>query len=318
MTDMLGTIAVAFALVALGYGLVAGRLLKPGTGDGLNDFVVAVAIPVLLFRTLSTADLDGADPVLLWVVYFSAIAISWTTATLLIRRAFVRDARAGVVAGVSGSFSNLVLLGIPLILSLFGQAGFEVLSLLVAIHLPIMMGLSVILFEVAQRKDGVGYGATNPMAVLVRFLRSLVSNPLVVGILLGLLWRATGLGTPRVAAEVIDRIAGIAGPLALIALGMSLRKFGVSRNLPQGAAMASVKLALMPALVTGGAWLVGLQPDVARVAIVAAAMPTGVNPYLIATRFGTGEALASNTMVVATAFSPLTILFWLWVGQTLF
>jgi hypothetical protein len=47
--------------------------------------------------------------------------------------------------------------------------------------------------------------------------------------------------------------------------------------------------------------LLGLPPLVAKVAVVSAAMPTGVNPYLIATRFGTGQALASNTMTMTTA-----------------
>ena len=99
---------------------------------------------------------------------------------------------------------------------------------------------------------------------------------------------------------------------------MSLAKFGIARNVGQGAATAAIKLFVMPSVVTLVALLIDLEPAMAHVAIVGAAMPTGVNPYLIAARLGTGEALASNTMVVATAIAPLSLLGWLWVAQALF
>lgn len=313
-----GTIGIVFALVAIGYGLSAARWVKRETGDGLSDFVIVVAIPVLLFRTLATADFGGADPVPLWIAYFTGVAVTWVLATVTLRRGFGRDARGGVVAGLSAAFANLVLLGIPMILALFGQEGFAILSLLLAVHLPIMMATSVILYEIAQRRDGVQTGAVSAGAVVGRFLRGMASNPIVIGILLGVAWRFTGWTLPIFAADLVDRLAGVAGTVALIALGMSLDKFGIARNVGQGAATAAIKLFVMPSVVTLVALLIDLEPAMAHVAIVGAAMPTGVNPYLIAARLGTGEALASNTMVVATAIAPLSLLGWLWVAQALF
>ena len=312
------TIALLFALVVLGYAIAWTGMLREGAGEALGDFVITIAIPVLLFRTLAEADFAGAEPGALWAVYFTSIAVTWTAAALAVRRVFGRDVRAGVVGGLAGSFSNLVLLGIPLVLAVFGEDGFEVLSLLLAVHLPVMMATSVILYERAERLDGVATGALDARAVLSRFLRNMARNPIVIGILAGLAWRLVPVGLPGLATELIDRLAGLAGTLALISLGMSLHRFGLAKNLPQGALVASLKVALMPAVATLGALLVGLPPQVAHVVIVCAAMPAGVNPYLIANRLGTGEALASNTMVVATAASPLTLLFWLWLARTLF
>jgi malonate transporter len=51
----------------------------------------------------------------------------------------------------------------------------------------------------------------------------------------------------------------------------------------------------------------------ARVAVLASACPTGVNAYLVAARFRTGEALASNAITLSTALSALTVSFWIQV-----
>lgn len=313
-----GTLALVFALVALGYALAWARVTREGTGEALGDFVLSVAIPVLLFRTLAEADFAGTNPMRLWAVYFTAILATWVLATLALRRGFGRDARAGVVAGLSAGFSNLVLLGIPMILAVFGREGFEVLSLILAVHLPIMMAASVILYELAERRDGVATGALDRRSVALRLLRNMAKNPIVIGILAGLAWRVVPFDMPGLAAEIIDRLAGLAGTLALISLGMSLHRFGIARNAPQGATTAVLKVAFMPAVALGMALLLGLPAAVAHVVVVCAAMPTGVNPYLIANRLGTGEALASNTMVLATAASPLTLAFWLWVTSVIF
>ena len=74
----------------------------------------------------------------------------------------------------------------------------------------------------------------------------------------------------------------------------------------------------MPAVALLLAWLVGLPPLTAKVAVAAAALPSGVNSYLIAAQFGTGQALASNQMTIATAFAVVTTALWLTAAQWVF
>lgn len=69
----------------------------------------------------------------------------------------------------------------------------------------------------------------------------------------------------------------------------------------------------MPALVLVFVWLLGLPPLTAKVAVVVAALPSGINSYLIAVQFNTGQALASNQMTLATASAVVTTSFWLTV-----
>ena len=315
---IVNTLALVFALVAIGYVLAWRGILREGAGEALGDFVVAVAIPALLFRTLSQADFGSVKPLTLWATYFTAILCTWVAATMTIRRGFGRDARSGVVAGLSASFSNLLLLGLPVTFALFGQAGTETLSLILAIHLPIMMTASVILNERAEILDGLREQQTSLWTTLRQILKSLASNPLILGIVAGVVWRFLPLELPEFLSELIDRLAAVAGTLALISLGLSLRRFGIARNVPQAATMTALKLLLMPCIATLLSLAIGLSPIQAEIVIVAAAMPTGVNPYLLATRFGTGEAIASNALLLSTMAAPLTLLFWSYVARSLF
>ena len=59
------------------------------------------------------------------------------------------------------------------------------------------------------------------------------------------------------------------------------------------------------------AHLVGLAPVTAKVAVIAAACPTGVTPFLVAGRFKTGEALASNAITLSTILAVASVAFWL-------
>lgn len=315
MSPMLETIAFVFGLVGLGYAAGRAGLLRPQVGDALADFAIVVALPALLFRTMIGIDLDAAAPWALWLAYFSAIPPVWLCAHLAITRVFGRETAAGVVAGIAASFSNLLLLGLPFVLSVFGRPGVEILSLLLAVHLPVMMAASIVLFEWAQRRQGA---ASAPSRVLRDFARNLFSNPLIAGILAGLAWRVAGLPMPALGARFIDAFAGIAGTVALFSMGLGLCKFGLSGNVKPALALAALKLVLLPALVLATSLLLGLPPLAAQVLVVAAAMPTGVNPYLIATRFGTGQVLASNTTTISTPLAALTTGFWLAVAQRVF
>lgn len=315
MSAVAETIAFVFGLVGLGYAAGWTGLLRPQVGDALTDFAIVVAVPALLFRTMIGIDFSGTAPWGLWAAYFAGVPVVWLAGHLVATRWFGRDAAAGVVAGIAASFSNLLLLGIPFIMGVYGQAGIDILSLLLAVHLPTMMAASIVMFEWVRRSEGK---VTSPLDVLKGFLRNLFTNPLIIGILAGLAWRLSGIPMPGLGMRFIDAFAGIAGTVALFAMGLGLRKFGISGNVKPAIALSVLKLLLLPAVVLCAAVAIGLPPLAAKVMVVASSLPTGVNPYLIATRFGTGQVLASNTMTISTALAALTMGLWLGVAQWVF
>lgn len=313
MSALAETIAFIFGLVAFGYLAGLAGLLRDETGEALSDFATTIALPVLLFRTIAGSDFGGAVPWSLWAVYFVAAAASWSFGQFVTARVFGRDARASIIGGTASGFSNLVLLGLPFTLGVFGQAGVSVLSLIVAVHLPAMLGVSVLLFALVDKDENVTLSGE-----VLKFLKALGTNPLVIGIVLGLAWRLLGFTMPALGARMVDTFASIAAPLALFAMGLGLRRFGISANFGPGLALSLIKLFFMPAVALGMALLLGLSPLAAKVAVVAAGMPTGVNPYLFATKFGTGQALASNALTIGTLLAAATTAFWLVVVEAVF
>ncbi|WP_028034853.1 AEC family transporter [Chelativorans sp. J32] len=314
MSSLVETVAFVFALVALGYLSGWSGLLKKETGTGLSDFAVSVAMPLLLFRTMAQADFGGGLPLRLWGTYFAAAIVTWLLAQLVIVHIFGRDARAAIVGGLSASFSNLALLGIPLILGVFGHDGFAILSLILSIHLPLMVGASTALLSWFG-----GKGAPHGLKGVVRdFAVNIAGNPLMIGIAAGLLWRVTGLEMPLLASRLVDALADVAAPVALFAMGLGLLHYGISGNVRPAVAIAAFKLLFMPALVLLLASMTGLSGISAKVAVTAASMPLGVNPYLVAVRFGTGQALASNSMSISTALAAFTTAGWVAIAQWIF
>jgi predicted permease len=315
MSSLVETVLFVFGLVALGYACGVSGYLKPAIGDAVSEFAVRLALPVLLFRTMAKADFHDAAPWALWAAYFFAVAVTWIAGHMTVTRIFDRDSAAGIVGGVCAAFSNTVLLGIPFMLGVYGRGGVEVLSLIVSVHMVSMMIASIVLFELfgkSERAPG------RWRELVVDFVRKLVSNPIIIGIAAGLLWRLVGLELPSLGKRFVDAIADTAGPLALFAMGLGFRKFGISGNLLPSIVLSALKLMLMPAMALAAAWALGLPPLAAKVAVATASMPSGVNSYLIAVQFRTGEALASSQMTLATIAAVVTTAFWLAVAQAVF
>ena len=312
MSQIAAVVLPVFGLIALGFALAWTGLLKEQVGDALADFVFVVAIPVLIFRTIAGADFAGAAPWRIWLPYFAVFGLIWILGDWLVRRLFGRDARAGLVAGVSGAYGNTVMVGIPLALAAFGDAGAVPIALIIAVHLPVMMAASAVLIERAERFDGITEAPATAASMAKTVLANLGRNPIIIGIVLGVVWRLTGIPIGGVPAVLINRLAEVAATLALFAMGMSLRKYGIRGNIRAGIVLSTLKLLVMPALAFLLArYVVPMPPVWAKVMVLAAACPTGVNAYLVASRFRTGQALASNTITISTGLAVVTTALWL-------
>jgi predicted permease len=292
-------------------------VLKAGSDETLASFVFLIPLPILVFRTVALADFSGGSPWLLWLAYYIAFGIAWVAGTLIVRRLFGRDARSGVVGGLSSAYANSLLLGIPLIISAYGNEGAAAMSLLIAINLPIMMTLSAILIEHALVADGVSEG-THPRAILKSVAGSMAVNPVVASILAGIVWRYTGIPFAGPVGALANRLADLAATLALFSVGMNLRRYGVTGNVWPALVVTVVKLMLMPLIVFALlATVIHLPPVWAKSLVIAAACPTGVNAWVVAARFETGQALSSNAIVLSTAGAVLSVALWLHVVEWL-
>ena len=312
MSTVVQDVLPVFLLIFIGWLLVKSGYMKAEMGEALGDFVFRVAVPVLLFKTIAVSDFHGASPVRLWIAYFSGVAVTWTLGHFLATRMFSKDRRIGVLAGISSAFANNVFIGLPLVSQLVGNEGIVALSILLAVHLPLMMIAGTILMEQAEAKE-TGKQAETIRKVLFQIGRNLATNPLIVGIVAGSVFHGLSIPLTGVLKTVVDQIAAMAAPAALLSLGMAVQKYGTSDSFALSIGTSLLKLMILPASVWAACSLLGLNPNWTAAMVLTASVPTGVNAWLIANRFGVGHGLAASTITLTTAIGVVTVSFWAWL-----
>jgi predicted permease len=301
---LLNILLPVFGLVAVGYFAACLRFLEPDADTHLSDFVFTICLPILIFKTVATAVLPEAQPWGYWISYFLGVAIVWTIASLAAKRWFGCGPIESVVAGFASGQSNTIFVGIPLILKAYGDAANAPLFLLIAVHLPVTMTVAAILME---RGNGIS---------VLALLKRLFLNPIVQGLLAGVVWRLIGLPFGGAFKVITDDLAAAAVTCALFALGLSLFRYNLLGGLKLASLIMVLKIAVHPALVWFFAFKVFNMPAVwAGVAVLFAAMPTGVNSYLLAERNQAGVAAVSSAIAISTFLSLFTTAFWLWILQ---
>ncbi|MBX3532903.1 MAG: AEC family transporter [Xanthobacteraceae bacterium] len=295
-----------FGVIGLGYFSVWSKLLTEKAGEGLNDFVFVIAIPIMIVKTLLAAQLPEGSPWGYWLSYFIGVAVVWSFTQLVVWKIYGRPGREAVIMGFSSAQSNIVLMGIPLVLTAYGEAGAVPLFLLIAVHLPIMMLAATVMIESAEA------GVTRE--AIFKLVKNLVTNPLLIAFAVGSLGRIAGVQLGGAPKQFVDMIALAAVPCALFAMGMALRKYGVFGDLKLSLFIVAAKLMLLPlAVYLLAKYVFALSPVWHGVAVIFASMAVGINSYLLAARYKTGVATVAGAVTLSTMFSLLTVSFWLFV-----
>lgn len=309
-SEVLTIVLPVFLLIGIGFLVARIGLMSQSVGDALGQYVYVIAIPALIFKTLSVVKFGDESPWALWAAYFSGVAITWILATLIIRKGFGREARAGVIGGISAAFANTVMVGLPLVSQVYGDAGLIPLLIIISVHMPVLTIVITVLMERAAALDGISE-IPPVQQLLKRILKSLSTNPIVIAILCALVWRVIALPVEGIFADVLNRIATTALPVALFSLGMSMVAYGIRGNILPGFLLSVLKLAVMPALIFCiAAYVVKLPPLWTAVATLTATCPTGVNAYIFANRYGTGHAMSTNAITLTTAAAVITSSLW--------
>lgn len=297
-------VAPVFALIAAGYASVLFRFVSEGAHKGISEFAFSIAIPALLFRTIVVSEFPDVSPYRMWGAYYGALALIWIAALLI--SACLRERREdredGVVFAIGSVYGNIVMLGIPLVLSALGNEAAGPMSLILSVNTPLLWLCGILQMELVSRK-----GTGSPLAVIRPVLADLARNPLMLAIGFGVVWRFTGLGLNPVVDKTIGLLAQAGSPAALIALGITLFRFEVKGEMLSVVAMSALKLLAMPAVAFVLAKLLNLPPIVTGVVVLFAAMPTGANAYIFAVQYQRLVNPVSGAVALGTLLAAVTL-----------
>lgn len=302
MTPLLGVVAPVFGLVALGFLAVRASVLDPGGVRGLVAFVFNFALPVLLFRNMAGMEIPERIPWSILLAFYVPALVTYGAGMALAKWGFGRPMHEQAIFGMASSFSNTVLLGIPIALPALGPEAALPVFLIIAFHSATFMPLTLALVHLGR---GEGISASEQAATLAK---ALVKDPIVMGILVGLLANLGSVALPGWLDRITEMLASAAMPCALFAMGASLAGSPSGSDGAAPWALAALKLVAHPLLV----WVVAvpileLRGVWAHAPVLMAAMPTGVNVYLFGARHAAATPVAARTVLVASAASVATI-----------
>jgi malonate transporter len=307
MLQSLGVIFPVIAVILIGYGAARRGFFSADNVDTLNKFVFAIAAPALLFRNVAITEFPAVTPWGLWGSYYGAMlatmAISMAVARLTLPK---QSASERVIFGFGASFSNTVMLGIPIILTAFGPTAGLPLFLVLAFHGLLIFTVALIGLEWTTNTD------LSVRGFFPKLARAMSGQQIILGLLGGVIWNFTGLGLAPPIDRFLDLLGSAAIPVALVAVGGKLAHIAWRDSLGSALFISGFKLGLHPLLVFCAAhYIFALEPVFTATITLLAAMPTGVFTAVFATQYKTAQADASSTIVVSTLLGAVTIALWL-------
>jgi malonate transporter len=306
LLKLLGIFAV------IGVGWLAGRtkVLGPSAAGVLSSAAFNVFTPALLFRTtaaIAVARLPWAT----LAAYFGPTLIMLLGTYAWQRARHPPTPAAPAIRALSLSFSNTVQLGIPVVSALFGAGGLAILISIVSLQSLVLLTTGTVLAEVDLARAG-SESAGRAVRVLGTTVRRAVVHPVVLPVLLGLAYNATGWAIPRPVDDVLATLGQAVVPVSLVTIGVTLQLYGVTGAVPRAAAQAIGKLLVQPTVVLLLAYFgFGLRGLPLAVAVTCAALPIGSNVLLFANRYGVLQAETTAAIVMSTGAFLVTGTLWL-------
>lgn len=260
-----------------------------------DKLVYYVFFPLMLFYKIGGAPLRFNDN---WQ-YLPASALAVVTvcglSLLYIRWRPVAAFQAGSFN--QGCYRFNTYIGMAVVLNAYGETGAQLYGILIGLLIPLINVLCVSIL--------IWYGgnARNLGSRLMATLRHLLTNPLIIACLGGIVYAHLIGFFPRPIADSLALICQVTLPLALFSIGGSLTFASLRSNLPLSLAAAIFKLAVLPLAglvylalfdVSGLAW---------KVSMLFFTLPTSTAIYILSSQLNSDTRLASALVVMSTLLS---------------
>ena len=289
--------------IAVGFAARRLRVIQDGFDKAMTRFVMAIPLPCMVINSFHleySADRLLDTPLLLGLSV-GGMALLFVLTTLVTGGA---KTGMGKTCRFALLFTNFTFMGLPVVSELYGAEGaFNYVVFTLPIRIMFYGGASVML---GKRGEKLNWKET-----LKRFL----CEP-VIAVFIGFFLYVTRIELPSVVSGAIASLGAMASPLGLILCGTILADAGwrdVFRY-PVVFAVAAARLLLIPALMVGVAWLIGVKHEIIRTTMFFYAMPVASLLPTFLLRYDPEEEearIAGGCMVVVSAlFCVLTIPLW--------
>ena len=294
-----------FLVMIIGWFIKQIGLIDDHFANVANRYVFKVALPALLFRDLSKSDFKGKfDPQ--FVLYCSIVTILmfslvWIATEILMKD----DTQKG--AFVQGSCrSSAAILGMAFVQNMYSDTGMAPLMIIGSVPLYNIMAVVVLSFFKPGQKG-------MDKALIKKTLIGIITNPIIIGIVAGLLWSALKLPMPVILHKAVSSIGGVATPMGLMAMGATFDIKKAFGKIKPTVIATFIKLVGFVAVFMPLAVATGFRREKLIAILVMLGSATTVSSYVMAKNMGHEGVVSSSVVMLTTMCSAFTLTGWLYI-----
>lgn len=302
-----------FLIILLGWYLQHAGLLNAAFNKTANQYVFKVALPVSLFMSIVKMDFY-ADFDLAFCLFCFGVTSAMFLGVWGLTWALMKD-RSQVGAFAQASVrSSAAILGVALATNIYGNAGMVPMMIIAAV--PFFNVYAVLILTFSPQVDDEGRLLPPDPAggsMVRKALVGVATNPIIIGILLGLPFALLRIQLPTILASALTTVGNTATPIGLLVVGAGFSGAEALRKWKPAALASAVKLFLLPALFLPMAALLGFRESQMVAILIMVGSPTTVACYVMAKSMHGDGTLTSNVVVLTTLFSSVSITLWLFL-----
>ncbi|MCR5450446.1 MAG: AEC family transporter [Solobacterium sp.] len=292
----------ARAVIPVTLIMILGALTKKlGTVSekSFKDFnwvVFHYCLPVSLFMNIVNADLSTLSNISLIIFAIASILIIIGVSMLVTRNSSLPDEKLGVI--IQGLFrTNFAILGVPIVEGIYGAGNAAAASVMIAFVLPVFNITAVLVLQKYSGKQ----------ADLKKTLMNVLKNPLIIGALIGFVFKILRLPLPELAVSTIQTFNKMTTPLSLFVLGGCFNYTSLADNKKLLGIYAVLKMIVVPMIVLTAAVMIGYRGEELVTLLVLFGGPAAISSYTMAVQMGLDGDLASQCVVISTIAVVVTM-----------
>ncbi len=294
MNEIEITILSIILMIGIGYVLKRIDFLSEKDINPLNKIVMNILLPCMIFSALYSSDLSlipklGILPFVILISSFVTGLVSF----VILKKLGYDDKKLWSVL-VTVMIANTAFMGYPVNLGIFGHEGFLRAIFCDIATMCIFLILSFVLV--------IKFGGTVKKAI-----RRIALFPPLWAIVFGLGLNILNVSIGPVLDNTVRYLGNGAIPLIMISLGLSIDLGGLSRSKSMVAFTSVMKLVFFPAVAFVAVLFLGLSDLQYTVAVVEAAMPSGMLSLVLAITYNLDYELTSDCILINTVISLITL-----------
>ena len=325
-----------FAMMVLGYLFRKIGLIDEKAASWMNKFVFKVALPVLVFKDLASQDFAGTWNGKFVLFCFGVTSLSIALIALL-SKAIVKDkAKRGEF--IQGAYrSSAALLGIAFIHNIYGDSAIGMGPLMILGSVPLYNIFAVIVLTLTAERQPKearssetsdanrtqagsktqGTSSADHSKMIKSTLKGIVTNPIILGIFIGLVWSLIKIPQPKVFQTIVSNIAALATPLGLMSMGATFEFKKAVKDMKPALVASFIKLFGLAAIFLPIAVAMGFQGEQIVAILVMLGSATTVSCFIMAKSMGHEGTLSSSVIMLTTFGCSFSLTFWLYILRTL-